>query len=228
MRGVGGSKPVAPPRARRERLGLLTELLVRRAFQLLNVLLLLNTVHASTELVMIWDDRILLVKVMGAAWLVGIAYLWMRASFQLPRFWCVTPLAWSVVLLLAAAHIPQTLRFRLLGDEALTTYMASSNASGEIQPVDATIGSYHILGAERIDGAFVLHAGSKADWRKDGSECAALVYLEPAEQEASMADTSYSTYRKLSGNWWLLNFGTRGAGCEAMFNVTIHPSSASR
>lgn len=210
---------------RRPDITLMAELLIRRAFQLANALLLIETLRASSDLTVVWSGRVLLLEAVAAAWFIGTVYLWFRAWWRLPRYWYVLPLTWSVVLLVIGLGLPQTLRFRLVGDDAFTEYIATNTVNAETQLVDADVGSYHIEATERVGDVIVFHGESEVDWLADDTVCGALLHLEPADIDAWQPAFDGLPFRRLGGDWWLVNFTTRGVYCHQMFDVSLRPGS---
>ena len=203
---------------RRARLALGAELVVRRVFQLATVLLLLDTIRASSDLTVVWSARIPLLMVVAAAWLIGTLYLWFRSWWRLPPYWYVTPLVWSVVLLACRLDLPQTLRFRLLGERAFAAYIASNAVNSGTQEIDAKIGGYRIVGTGRTGDVIVFHAAPEIDWLADNTRCSALMHLEPADLETWRPAFDGLSFRHLhlSDGWWLLDFTTRGVSCQCV------------
>lgn len=205
---------------------LMAELLIRRVFQLANVLLLIAILRASSDLTVVWSGWFLLLAAMAAAWFLGTLYLWFRAWWRLPPHWYVVPLTWSAVLLAIGLHLPQTLRFRLVGHDAFMDYIATDAVSAGTQVIDAEVGTYRIEATQRVGDVVVVHAESEIDWFADETVCGALLHLEPADLDIWRPAFDGLPFRRLSGDWWLVNFTTRGVYCHQMFDMTFRPGSA--
>lgn len=121
---------------------------------------------------------------------------------------------WSVALLACRLDLPQTLRFRLLGERAFTAYIASDALSTETQLIDAKIGGYRIVGIGRMGDVVVFHGEPENDWLADNTRCSALMHLEPADLETWRPAFDGLPFHHLGDGRWLLNFATRGVTCQ--------------
>lgn len=214
----------AGARRSRTRGTLSAELVGRRAFQLANASLVVETVRASSGLVVVWELHVPWFVLGAVAWSIGTMYLWMRAPFRLPRYWYVTPLVWAAVYLIVSANVPQTVRFRILGERAFDGYVAANSAAiSDLQPIDARIGGYRIVGVERVGDVVVFHADSQINQLEDQTECAVLMRVEPDKVDRWRSSGAWLRLTNLSDQWWSWNFSTRGVSCQALFSYSLAP-----
>lgn len=193
-------------------------------FQLASCYILFDTLRASSNLAMVWNIRIEVLGAVAVAWLAGVRYLVASARWRLPRLWYVTPLVWSVALLAILAHVPQTVRFRVWGQGAFSDYRAANPAGQPAQAVKTTIGGYRILAVEQVGEVYVFHAEPVNDvLLPDQSTCASVVWVPPAQLDGWRSVLDRPAAHHLAGDWWLLNYGTRGVWCPAYFDVYLRP-----